>query len=643
MNCLVKSDRVAREEQASESVLGKWFWIKIKDWNDDEDSEGTPHLGCITNEGSNYVEIEGVGKHGNWSHRVHNDDFFNELTLEPEPQKYIDERIKHWQGVAASLIAQVGEITRALGINAKALSGPSGANALTVPAGKRAVKDYKNALVKAKDKTLPKLFEQIKDANKMAATWMAAPILGMRGQLGDANETVDAIKKRIYAIELYAGVTEEIEQIASGDPSPADEKVHLFQRRLCMDEECLVDYHAGGMEFKSLGKFEAWLLKPSNLNRIMPRPRCIVSMIVRRRAKEREDLNSLSLFINVKLDQADRSTFLYMRNGDNVYRLETDIDFSSSLFPDRATFDPQRPMMAEMFGGSVRKIIMRDEYEAMVAAEESRKRKEAQWYIDNPFEQSKWNEGDGDKWNWECSNPYRHRGIDLSDSRFRSFDPSDVYYDDIGEEITDKIAHYNRIALIVQGLFDRTHIFQPHRMPKVWQPDDFLKAVELVYDNSAVIHSGDAPDFDAYRTEINASLAVGSITIGQEDYWERAEAVRFNNQYHSERFAPRKHHRPYGNPGPGYATSVMEWNRSKRNATFRWERERQTARRWRSDKLLLPCAITVPAASLFNVSSYALGDYKRFYTDVRTRAQYLQWAPFLLGAEDWHAGRRKWA
>ncbi len=40
--------------------------------------------------------------------------------------------------------------------------------------------------------------------------------------------------------------------------------------------------------------------------------------------------------------------------------------------------------------------------------------------------------------------------------RYEPFDPSSVYYDDIAEVISDKIAHYNRIALIVQGLFDRS-------------------------------------------------------------------------------------------------------------------------------------------------------------------------------------------
>ena len=38
---------------------------------------------------------------------------------------------------------------------------------------------------------------------------------------------------------------------------------------------------------------------------------------------------------------------------------------------------------------------------------------------------------------------------------------------------------------------------------------------------------------------------------------------------------------------------------------------------------------------------YKPGDFKIFFNDPRTRADYVKWAPFLLAAEDYHAGKRK--
>jgi hypothetical protein len=41
------------------------------------------------------------------------------------------------------------------------------------------------------------------------------------------------------------------------------------------------------------------------------------------------------------------------------------------------------------------------------------------------------------------------------------------------------------------------------------------------------------------------------------------------------------------------------------------------------------------------VMGHKLGDFKQFYADPRTREQYLQWAPMLLSAEDYHNDKLK--
>lgn len=41
-----------------------------------------------------------------------------------------------------------------------------------------------------------------------------------------------------------------------------------------------------------------------------------------------------------------------------------------------------------------------------------------------------------------------------------------------------------------------------------------------------------------------------------------------------------------------------------------------------------------------NIDAYTSGDFRLFFNDPRTRADYLQWAPLLLEAEEYHAGNR---
>lgn len=62
---------------------------------------------------------------------------------------------------------------------------------------------------------------------------------------------------------------------------------------------------------------------------------------------------------------------------------------------------------------------------------------------------------------------------------------------------------------------------------------------------------------------------------------------------------------------------------------------------WRDDAERIACSITVPTSKLLNVSAYKPGDFKQFFNDPRTRAEYLQWAPMLLTAEEYCAGNRE--
>ena len=57
----------------------------------------------------------------------------------------------------------------------------------------------------------------------------------------------------------------------------------------------------------------------------------------------------------------------------------------------------------------------------------------------------------------------------------------------------------------------------------------------------------------------------------------------------------------------------------------------------KADETPIHTGFSCQAELLFNVSAYTPGDYKMFFSDPRTRAKYLQWAPFMLAAEDYHA------
>lgn len=625
----VAGDAERMEREDAGPVLGSWHWVTSKNYRGKKET----WLGCVMKVGSNFVELHSP-KIDNSTNtiRVHFNEVEEMLRPEPDADAYIQRQVAYYNRRVAELLGDVQEVTRKLGVVPQTIENQSGAgqNALMVISTQVDTKAYKNALVEAKDKTLPDLFKQIEEANKGLAGWMTAPTLPMQASIGPMKDNIGAIEDRIYTIELYAGLTEDAEQCCEGDPADISEKLHVMQRRLYMDEESLLSYTGGGLEFKGIGAFDEWISQPENRNRLLPFPRTLAAFRVRRNDKDREDGGDLwKAWVNFELEQADKLTFLYVRNGDQVWRITCNFDFDEMIFPDQATFDPTQPMMVKMFAHRVDKMITRNAWEVMRDKQIEQARLRDEWEKANPNAHS-------------FDNPHRESYFD-SYKGWHPVDPSSVYFDEASDHISAEMKRYNRVAVIIQGLFDRSPVLVPHGRVKVWDPESFMSAIELVYDATTLTY-GEAPDFEAYRTELNASIDENSIVTGQQDYWMRVEAKKENERRERDwrnRDRRNSHYRrfaPYGNPGPGLVSRMAEWKPRSRKATFRWEREKQG---WRSYGETTGATVTVPAEELFNVSSYTVGDFKRFFADPRTRQDYLKWAPLMLAAEDYHAGKIK--
>lgn len=598
-------------------------------------------LGCVMHIGSNYVALQEPSDNRSYhTARVHFKDVARDLIREPNAETVIRAYKHHYQYEANRTLKRIQDLTLALGVSkmgmitAKGMSA-GGANidsqtthALAVLGAQNNIEHYKNALQAAKEVQLPELFEQLKDQNRELTRWLMADATTMEAHAGQLKDSIKLVEDRIFNVSLYAGLCETVVQCRDGKPADASEKLRIMQRRMHMDEECLLDYQAGGMEFKNIRAFDAWLSKDENLRRVLPFERCMVAMRVRREAKERDWGGSISqLLINFDLDKADKATFLYIRNGEQLWRLDTELDFEAMIFPDKAMLNLAEPMMFRMWGSyRVEEMITVSEYETRVAAIREKERQAEQWARDNPDQH-------------EFHNPYRHAGAHWTGSDWHRFDESSVYFDDAKESITRRVQYYNRIALIVQGLYDRSMALHPHPPVRTWDAAGFDAAVELIYDASYSLTYGEPPSFEAYRERLNATIDETSVLVGQDDYWARREAQKENTRRENDYRARNDHrpvlYRPWGNPGPGILALPAKVQSRARKVTFTWVRERQSVDRFRQP---IVTNLTVPMSSLLNVSAYKKGDYKQFFQDPRTRAQYLKWAPLLMAAEDYVCG-----
>jgi len=648
---IVKAETVVQQaeelpDDTPKLETGQWFWV---DENSDEEETW---FGCIVTLGSNYAKVETV--HGG-SARIHFNEFDKRCRFEPDPDAYIDGRIQHYQGEVKQLMGEVKALTARLGVapSAELTSGNETAALAKVNAGQN-FDSYSTDLVKAKDKDLPALFAQIGEANKGLANWMTAKVIPLKAQAEGMRGVIDKIEERIFSVELYAGLTERVALIKDGEPAPLATKIHLLQRRCYMDEECIARYETGGMEFADLPAFYKWLVRPDNLERLLPFERCIVSFRVRRETKDRE-IRTIADFFNVQdLEQADLATFLFIRNGEKVYVMRTKLEFGEKLFPDldKAQLNSGK-LWAETAWGKVGKIIsdnecqgMKEEFQQEVAEYKVRK-KAWDTALKSPEAKARAKKRGLKEPDGSCVDvPWPGHGWhDDPTKKYTQVNPSNVFYDDIMGKIQADISHHNRIGLILQGLLDRSPVLHPHPPWQIWTAEGFNTALELVYDESRALVAGPKPDFEAYRKRLNAQIKPGSVTVGQEDAWllyegdKESKRLQADYNYNGNWFPER--HSPHGNPGPGLLAKVFSFTKKSGRCTFAWERERANSWKDPDKSTHIRTIFSCSSGSLLNVSAYTPGDFRQFFDDPRTRQEYLKWAPLLLEAEEYHAGNRE--
>lgn len=611
--------------------LGDWVW------HDVEEEIGAPErvLCCVMHVGSNYYAVKEAGGGRQW--RIHFDRS-ECLSTAPDGAVWLAGRQASAGAAAQAAIDRLNAAMSQLGFDrANAIAGPvTGGDGGALVTLNQSVDParYRDQLVAAKKETIPELTKGVEEAHRWMAEWLGASALPFKAQAGDMRRHIGAIDDRLFVISIYAGLIESAVKIADGAPAPAHGKLHVFQRRRYMDEECLAAYEAGGMDFKDIEAFDAWLARPLNRDRILSHPRSLVAFRVRRWTKERD--SAIDGYIRLRLDTKDKLTFFYARNGDQIWRIQTEIDFPEQIVPDKSFYDPSQPMMIYTAWSTRKTIVPKSEYDDAIQRYEERRakiaaRKEAGETVDI------WSE----------------RRISLRDdynfkpSNWDLVSPASVWFDDAMEQLGEQAKTYNRIAVLVQGLLDRSEIFHPHPRIQIWNPDHFERFVAIVYDDSAALYEGEKPDFEAYRRRLNASIDAASVLVGQEEVWIARETAAENGRRLQEARRGRYEHRPTNrwrpqpgdDPGPGRVRTADRWNVRERTATFVWKRRRANAVSWRDEGVRVNDMIRVGEAKLLNVSAYKPGDFRIFYADPRTRADYLEWAPLLLAAEDFHAGK----
>lgn len=133
----------------------------------------------------------------------------------------------------------------------------------------------------------------------------------------------------IQTIETYAGIKEEVLTLQSGEPAAEAEPIVIRQAVLFMDEEfALID---DDFDWRKMESFDKWLVENGNFKTLLPDAKSIVAIKPRRKDKQYAENDE---WYNRIMNQPNHVTLFLIRNGDNLYRLESEhIGLEDRMFP----------------------------------------------------------------------------------------------------------------------------------------------------------------------------------------------------------------------------------------------------------------------------------------------------------------------
>lgn len=284
----------------------------------------------------------------------------------------------------------------------------------------------------------------------------------MEAVLAPMREQVDRLEEAIWTMNLYLGRDEEITVLRQGTPAPVDTPIHVRQQVLAMDEETAAAAESGGIDARDIAAFDQWLLSdPGHLDQVLPEARGVVVLMARRRERDYGDP-----WKNAALNEANQATWWLVRNGENLYRMQTDFRAGSRLVPARDEFTS---MFRDRFTG-------------------------------------------------------------------KPLEPGSRQWLDAEKAAGARERHFMRIALVLQGLIDRTQVFAPLPVPapSLLSPKDYDNGrVVLIADDEHQLTTGRKP-FYAWLSALNSQLRPGMrvmVTTNHED-WPRSSTSNWSYGCH---------------------------------------------------------------------------------------------------------------
>lgn len=557
----------------SSVTIGDWYWV-AGDLDDEDYSaryEGET-LWCVQSIGSNHIQWRKEKDRSYEYFKMRFEDFAARCRKEEHWKQ-------HFQNEATQIQASINVKMLEMMNEGKALCLLKGYNqedpASLLPSVVTAspVK-HKDDLVAFRDDKMPAIQKEIDELAGDLAVCMKHTSLPDKLRFEQLKEALKVVDDRIFNVELYCGLQEEVHRIQEGEPADINTSLSIRQQMLFMDEETLFDFDDGGMDITKLTQFDEWVTKPETLARILPEQKGIVAFRVRRKEKDYGRALTIGDAIwQLSMRNANFQTYLLIRNGENVYRIATEINFSPRLVPLTSEIKTHK------------------------------------------FERKIHSYG---------------RGKDT----YEDVTPEDLDYDEHVEELEKQVNHYNRMVILMQGLLDRTKIFSPHPIIKLTRDEDMETWVRCIRDEERALPCNRVT-FEEYRDQLNKTVKKGKQVYSCYVPDSMGRFIHTHNYVSYTALENEVVHRPSVCEVESVKrdkSSVMITWKVERQVWGDWDYRGKWVD---SHTKEVTRHLEVPMKELLNVTDYNIGDFKMFLCDRALNGKYLEWAHVLLTAEQY--------
>ncbi len=308
-------------------------------------ADGVAHAVVLAPHPSEHAEARRYGKPDDRTFLL--DEFFEAFERDLDP--------------ASTRATEIAEVQgRIVTLQADLVAGPAHIPLLQAPAG--AVAPTIGALVRQSNQlaAMREQAQQVMETSKRRADWLEmkskavgaavaelTPYFGEQAiaamaAVEDTTAFVEDINRSLVTLGLYTGEGVEVDTVADGEPAPADEPATFFPNLLFLAEEYLVHLAQGGdgADWRDLKSFKETLAQDARLvDRILPTPRCVVLMQIRRDGKA----YSPSPFENAIRNKPNMERFLLLRDGQRIHMVRSPVTTEriTHLFPTKGTHDDQ--------------------------------------------------------------------------------------------------------------------------------------------------------------------------------------------------------------------------------------------------------------------------------------------------------------